>query len=120
MMSVTILVNIEKKSSINLIAKLKNNTTIKPIMPKTAIIILCSSAGYAFLLSIIISPENLSHIDKYTIFLVLMLFVIPIIATLILFFRLTSLPIYFEGIVIGLTVGSELFTVTFLTRLLFS
>jgi len=93
---------------------------IKPRSSKYSIILLCSSTAYAFLLSIIISPENLFHIDKYTIFLVSVLFVIPIIATLVLFFRPKSLPIFFEGIVTGLTVGSGLFTVTFLIRLLFS
>ena len=93
---------------------------IKPRSSKYSIILLCLSAVYAFLLSIIISPENLFHIDKYTIVLVSILFGIPIIAILVSFFRLKSLPIFFEGIVTGLTVGSGLFTVTFLIRLLFS
>lgn len=90
---------------------------VKPRLTKYSIILLCVSVIYGYLLSVILLDYP-SLVDKGLIILVLILYFITIAFTLIMVIRPKNSSIINEYLYTGLSVGSMIFTMIFLIRLL--
>ena len=85
-----------------------------------SIILLCASTAYGYIISIIISPDNPLYIGKFGIIGILLLFVIGIAVTLVKSLRPKTVLAPAEDLFTGLTIGSAIFSVFYLIRLLSS